>query len=181
MKTYSIEDRLENAGHILGAIKFWSLYEVAGMLKVEGDLFDKVLFSAKLSCAVRDINYEEHFCSLPTDTLVTDFGLCRFLKSIPIAPDILPDTQHDVILAKDYFEIYEPNNNKFISTNPNANNFFLMPGDKVRILKEIGQSRGLYGATGVVQFHTFDTLSIIGPSQFFCNREDVELIERKGR
>ena len=181
MKTYSIEDRLENAGHFLGAIKFWSLYEVAGMLKVEGDLFDKVLFSAKLSCAVRDINYEEHFCSLPTDTLVTAFGLCRFLKSIPIAPDILPDTQHDVILAKDYFEIYEPNNNKFISTNPNANNFFLMPGDKVRILKEIGQSRGLYGATGVVQFHTCDTLSIIGPFQFFCNREDVELIERKKR
>ena len=56
-----------------------------------------------------------------------------------------------------------------------------MPGDKVRILKEIGQSRGLYGTTGVVQFHTFDTLSIIGPSQFFCNREDVELIERKRR
>ena len=56
-----------------------------------------------------------------------------------------------------------------------------MPGDKVRILKEIGQSRGLYGATGVVQFHTFDTLSIVGPFQFFCNREDVELIERKKR
>ena len=119
MKTYSIEDRLENAGHFLGAIKFWSLYEVAGMLKVEGELFDKVLFNAKLSCAVKDINFEEHFCSLPTDTLVTDFGLCRFLKSIPIAPDILPDTQHDVILAKDYFEMYEPTNNKFISSNDN--------------------------------------------------------------
>ena len=39
----------------------------------------------------------------------------------------------------------------------------------------------LYGVTGVVQYHTSDTLSIVGPLQFFCNLEDVELIERKKR
>ena len=61
----------------------------------------------------------------------------------------------------------------------NANDKFLYSGDKVRILHEIGQSKGLAGATGIVEFQTYNTLSIIGPYQFFCNREDVELIERK--
>lgn len=177
MDIFDIQDRFENAGHFLDSVKFWSVQEISEMIKLEGNLLDQVLFSAKLSCALRDINFEEHFCVLPTDTLLTEFGLCRFFKSIPIAPDILPDTRHDVIVAKDYFEINTPKS-KFISHNPKANDFFLFPGDKVRILKEIGQSRGLYGVTGIVQFHTYDTLSIMGPFQFFCKREDVELIER---
>lgn len=177
MDILDIQNRFEEAGHFLGSIKFWSVEEISKMIKLEGKLLEETLFSAKLSCAVKGINFEEHFCTLPTDILLTEFGLCRFFKSIPIAPDILPDTQHDVIVAKDYFEINSPTS-KFISRNPKANDFFLFPGDKVRILKEIGQSRGLYGVTGTVQFHTYDTLSIMGPFQFFCNREDVELIER---
>lgn len=176
----SICDRFEEAGHFLDGIKFWSLNEVADMIKLKGELFDKVLFVAKLSCVHANINFEEHFCALPTDTLVTEFGLFRFFKAIPIAPDILPDTQHDIIVAKDYFEMYQPTY-KFLPRNAKANDYFLFPGDKVRILTEVGQSKGLYGTTGVVQFQRFDTLSIIGPFQFFCKRQDVELIERKKR
>ena len=178
MDSYDFLGRLEDAGHYLGEVKFWSVQEISEMIKLEGKLLNYTLFSAKLSCAVRDINFEEHFCVLPTDTLLTEFGMCRFFKSIPIAPDILPDTQHEIVAAKDFFEMDVPTST-FVSFNPEANDFFLFPGDKVRILKEIGQSKGLYGATGIVQFHNYEKLSIIGPFQFFCNREDVELIERK--
>ena len=152
---------------------------MADIIKLEGKLFDQVVFAAKAGCAARGINYEEHFCGLPTDTLVTDFGLCRFLKTIPIAPDILPETQHSIIQARDYFEMYEPTEKRFLCLNRKTNDYFLFPGDKVRILKEIGKSKGLFGATGIVQYHTYEALSIIGPFQFFCNREDVELIERE--
>lgn len=181
---YEIGMRFDDMGHWLGHVKFWSLNEVANYIKLEKEWFNKIVFSAKSNCVVRGINYVEHFCDLPTDILVTDYGLYRFFKAIPITPDILPDTQHEVIAAKDYFEMYDPTDkypNKFLKGTPNANDYFLFPGDKVRILKEVGQSRGLMGATGVVQVHTYDTLSIIGPFQFFCNREDVELIERKKR
>lgn len=181
---FVIGERFDDLGHWLGTIKFWSLNEIVEVIELDGDLYDKALFDAKLSCAVKGINFEEHFCTLPTDTLLTEYGVCRFFKSIPIGPDILPETRHEVIAVKDYFEMPDPpknNPNKFLHADPNANDFFLFPGDKVRILKEVGQSRGLRGAIGVVQYHTYDTLSIIGPFQFFCNREDVELIERKKR
>ena len=171
---------IESAKHILRETSFWSLNEVADIIELKGELFEKVLFNAKQICAAKGINYAEHFCALPNDTLVTEFGLCRFLKAIDISPDTLPNTQDGVIMAKDFFEMYSPTY-KFNGVDANANDFFLFPGDKVRILHEIGQSRGLVGATGVVQFHTFDTLSIIGPFQFFCKREDIQLIERKKR
>ena len=181
---YVIGERFDDLCHWLGDVQFWSLKEVANMIKLDDDWFNKIVFSAKSHCVARGINYAEHFCDLPSDTLVTDYGLYHFFKAIPITPDILPDTQHEVIAAKDYFEMIDPtkaNRNKFIRVAPNANDYFLFPGDKVRILKEIGQSRGLMGAIGVVQYHVHDALSIIGPFQFFCNREDVELIERKTR
>jgi len=175
-----IVNRIESAKHILRETSFWSLNEVADIIELKGKLFEKTVFNAKLTCATRGINYAEHFCVLPNDTLVTEYGLCRFLKAIEISPDILPNTQGGVIMAKDHFEMYNPTY-KFVEVDTNANDFFLFPGDKVRILHEVGQSRGLVGATGVVQFHTFDTLSIIGPFQFFCERENVQLLERKKR
>lgn len=181
---YVIGSRFDDLGHWLGAIKFWSLNEIISVIKIEEKWINKIVFSAKSHCAARGINYAEYFCDLPTDTLVTDYGLYHFFKAIPATPDIVPDTQHEVIAAQDYFEMPDPsekNPNKFLHADPKANDFFLFPGDKVRILKEIGQSQGLMGATGIVQYHTYDTLSIIGPFQFFCNREDVELIERKKR
>lgn len=175
-----IVERIEKAKHILGHIQFWSLNEVKNIIKMDDELYGKVLFGAKSHCAFRDINYTEHFCDTSTDTLVTEYGLCRFLKAINISPDVLPETQDGVIQARDYFEMYDPTS-KFVASNPNANDYYLRPGDKVRILHEIGKSQGVAGATGIVQFHTYDTLSIIGPFQFFCYREDVELIERKKR
>ena len=176
----SIVERIDNSKHYLNHTAFWSLKKVAEIIEMDDKLLEKTIFNAKFICAARGINYAEHFCELPNDTLVTEFGLCRFLKTIEIAPDILPNTQSSVIKAKDFFEMYEPTY-KFELVDPNANDYFLFPGDKVRILHEIGKSQGLTGATGIVQFHKFEALSIIGPFQFFCNREDVQLIERKKR
>lgn len=175
-----IVNSIEDATHIIDKSEFWSLREVADIINMDEKLYEKVLFKAKATCVFEGINCAEHFCTLPSDTLVTNYGLCRFLKAIDITPDTLPDTQDGVIMAKDFFEMYSPTT-KFESDDTKANDYFLFPGDQVQILHEIGQSKGLMGATGVVQFHTFDTLSILGPCQFFCNREDVKLIERKKR
>ena len=172
---------IENAKHLLANVEFWSASDLAKIMGLDKEEYDEVMFKAMSNCAFEGINYTEHFCETQTDVLMSSYGLYRFLKNIKIQATTPEEFEiiKGPMAAREYFAEVPNIRTKFKARDENANDRFLYSGDKVRILHEIGQRRGLAGAAGIVQFQTYNTLSIIGPFQFFCNREDVELIERK--
>lgn len=114
----------------------------------------------------------------PTDILITDFGLSRLLKAaMSDSTDI-----EGIAWACDMFEMKDPREAFAHDGSTEANDYFLMTGDTVRLKHEIGKSKGLAGASAIVQFHTHDALGVlVGSQQLFCRRADLVLVERKKR
>lgn len=163
-------NQIEKASRFLGDTQFWCLEEVAMIIGLDTAELENAKFDARQACAYNGINHEEHFCIMNNFTLMTRYGLCRFIKSLQV-------NKEGLSMARDFYEMDEPTD-KFTHVYDKANDYFLFPGDKVRILHEIDCSQGLTGTIGTVILHKSGTLSIMGPFHFFCNRTDVELVER---
>jgi len=170
-----LADKIEELRTLHQGVESWSVNELMKVLGVDSlSEYRKIMFEAMCKCAYAKINCREHFCLEVGDTFVTDYGLNRILKSVNA------QINDGIAWARDMFEMYEPGRSKYSDTRTDVNNYFLFPGDKVRFLHEIGQSKNLTGAEGQVQYHMYDALAVmIGYTQFFCNRYDVELVERK--
>ena len=172
-----LADKIEELRTIHQGVESWSVNELMKLLGVDSlSEYRKIMFEAMSKCAYAKINCREHFCLEIGDTFVTDYGLNRILKSIN------GQIIDGLAWARDTFEMYEPGRSKYSDPRTDVNDYFLFPGDKVRFLHEIGKSKELTGAEGQVQFHMYDALAVmIGYTQFFCNRYDVELVERKNK
>ena len=170
-----LADKIEELRTIHQGVESWSVNELMKVLGIDSlSEYRKIMFEAMSKCAYSKINCREHFCLEVGDTFVTDYGLNRILKSIN------GQINDGLAWARDTFEMYEPGRSKYIGTSTDVNDYYLFPGDKVRILHEIGKSKDLAGTECQVQFHTFDALAVfVGNTQLFCNRYDLELIERK--
>lgn len=170
-----LADKIEELRTMHQGVESWSVNELMKVLGVDSlSEYRKIMFEAMSKCAYVKINCREHFCLEIGDTFVTDYGLNRILKSIN------GQIGDGLAWARDTFEMYEPGRSKYSDSRNDVNDYFLFPGDKVRFLHEIGKSKDLTGKECQVQFHTHDALAVmLGNTQVFCNRYDLELVERK--
>ncbi len=169
-----LADKIESICTEYQGVECWSVNELMKVLGIDSlSEYRKIMFEAMSRCAYAKINCREHFCLVVGDVFVTDYGLNRILKCTDKSID-------GISWASDMFEMYEPGQSKFNDPRTDVNDYFLFQGDKVRILHEIGKSKGLAGSECFVQYHTPDMLAImVGYNQVFCSRYDLELVERK--